>query len=101
MGFVPSYLFSADITKQGRLHLHGAIQADESQRPLIEEAMKQAWGEWKGRGKEHQVDWNPKRCDDGWPDYFLKARPPGKGTDPRTHLFCQQGTKKTRKVRSR
>lgn len=74
LGFVPHYLFSADITKKGRLHLHGAIQADDTQRPLIEEAMKEAWGEWKGRGKDHQVDWNPQRCDDGWPDYFLKAR---------------------------
>jgi hypothetical protein len=74
LGFRPHYLFSADITKKGRLHLHGAIQADDSQRPLIEEAMKEAWGEWKGRGKEYQVDWNPQRCDDGWPDYFLQAR---------------------------
>jgi hypothetical protein len=74
LGFRPHYLFSADINKKGRLHLHGAIQAGAEQLPLIEEAMKEAWGEWTGRGKEHQVDWNSQRCDDGWPDYFLKAR---------------------------
>ncbi|WP_213285930.1 hypothetical protein [Bradyrhizobium sp. sGM-13] len=36
--------------------------------------MKDAWGVWKGRGKEYQIDWNPQHCDDGWPGYFLKAR---------------------------
>lgn|GEM_PF-5901541 len=74
LGFVPHYLFSADVTKQGRLHLHGAMQIDAGLLPRLEAVMIEAWGEWKGRGKQHQIDWNPQRCDDGWPDYFLKAR---------------------------
>jgi hypothetical protein len=74
LGFVPHYFFSADITKQGRLHLHGGIRADADLLPVIEKAMKKVWGEWEGRGKEHQLKWNPQRCDDGWPDYFLQAR---------------------------
>lgn len=74
LGYVPHYFFSADITKQGRLHLHGGIRANADLLPVIEAAMKKCWGEWKGRGSVHQLDWNPQRCDDGWPDYFLQAR---------------------------
>ena len=36
--------------------------------------MIEAWGQWEGRGRERQVDFNSQRCDDGWVDYALRKR---------------------------
>lgn len=71
---MPLYWLSADIDKKGRLHLHGATAVDQDDRALHEEVMKEAWGAWKGRGKEFQIDFNSQRCDDGWADYAIRNR---------------------------
>lgn len=73
-GSVPLYWFSLDINRKGRLHLHGAIEADRSGLPSLGEAMKSAWGEWKGRGVDHQLDWNAQLCNDDWATYALRNR---------------------------
>ena len=74
LGSVPLYWLSADITKQERLHLHGAIAYGAGDLDRLKEVMIEAWGAWEGRGKERQVDFNSQRCDDGWVDYAIWAR---------------------------
>lgn len=71
LGRVPLYWFSVHVTKDGRAHLHGAIEGDLSG---LQEIMKTAWGRWEGRGASYQVDLNPQRCDDGWADYAFEGR---------------------------
>jgi hypothetical protein len=53
------------------VHLHGALSAVNTPRPVIEEALRQAGGEWGSKkGKEHQAvveDITPK-----WATYCTK-----------------------------
>lgn len=73
LGRVPLYWFSIHVTKDGRAHLHGAIEGLDDL-PGLKEIMREAWGRWKGRGASYQVDLNPQRCDDGWADYAYEGR---------------------------
>lgn len=71
---IPLYWFAVDITRKGRLHLHGAIEADPDRLESLGDAMRSAWGKWEGRGVDHQLDWNEQRCDDDWATYCLRNR---------------------------
>ncbi|SFH83765.1 hypothetical protein [Bradyrhizobium sp. cf659] len=73
LGRVPFYWFSVHVTKDGRAHLHGAIEGLDDL-PGLAEIMRAAWGRWEGRGAAYQVDLNPQRCDDGWADYAYEGR---------------------------
>lgn len=63
------YWFAIDISREGRLHIHGAFSA-VTENVILKQVMWKAWGEWPGRGKQFQIDIRPLR-DDGWATYVL------------------------------
>ncbi|MCK1593346.1 hypothetical protein [Bradyrhizobium sp. 164] len=64
------YWFCIDRDWDGRLHIHGAF-AGVTENEFLKEAMRRAWGEWPGRGKQFQIDIKPLR-DDGWATYATR-----------------------------
>lgn len=73
IGEVPSYWFGAGITKDGRLHLHGAIHSSRSDHPLIKQALLEIGGQWdKQASAWRQLDLRPMTDADGWVRYVLK-----------------------------
>ncbi len=76
IGEVPSYWFGAGATKDGRLHLHGAIHIKKSNAPTIKAALFAIGGEWlAARGSGYQLDLQPMTDADGWIRYVLKQGP--------------------------
>lgn len=76
-GSIP-YFFSLDISKAGRLHVHGAflpMRDTEYHRDQVREAMKAAWGVWRldcGRENPKQTDFRPLySC--GWITYQMET----------------------------
>ena len=65
------YWFAVDISREGRLHIHGTFGADLEQHQLLKETMRAAWGPWPGQGLQFQVDFTPLQ-DDGWASYCLR-----------------------------
>ncbi len=63
------YWFAIDISREGRLHIHGAFSA-VTENVILKQVMWKAWGEWPGRGKQFQIDIRPLR-NDGWATYVL------------------------------
>lgn len=65
------YWFAIDISREGRLHIHGAFGA-VTENEILKEVMRRAWGRWPGVGAQFQIwiDWKP--CDDGWATYSMR-----------------------------
>jgi hypothetical protein len=74
---LPNYIFGVDQDWDKRLHLHGAFgDVPPELLPAIRDAMKKAWGEQHGPGKQFQLKIEPlynggRR---GWGDYITKNR---------------------------
>ena len=67
-GLALPYWFCIDITKEGRLHVHGAFAGNLEQHPTIRDAMKAAWGP----GEPKQLWFSVGPCDDGWATYSVR-----------------------------
>ena len=73
LGYSLPYWISADVSATGRLHLHGAIAADEQELEAFERALRHAGGHGPKPVKDdHMVDLNPQRCDEGWAIYSIR-----------------------------
>jgi hypothetical protein len=73
LGSVPLYWLSVDVSATERLHLHGAIAADEQELDAVERALRHAGGHGpKPVKNDKMVDLNPQRCDDGWAIYSIR-----------------------------
>ena len=76
IGEVPSYWFGAGATRDGRLHLHGAIHITKSDAPIVKAALLAIGGSWsEARGAGYQLDVQPMTDADGWVRYVLKQGP--------------------------
>ena len=75
IGEVPSYWFGAGATRDGRLHLHGAIHITKSDAPIIDAALRNIGGKWEKEGDKYQLDLQPMTDADGWVRYVLKQGP--------------------------
>jgi len=82
------FLFGVDVTNGSdrRLHLHGAIVADEQELEALERALRHAGGHGPKPVKDDfMVHMNPRLCDEGWATYAMRNRAkvrkaiPGKG----------------------
>jgi hypothetical protein len=76
IGEISSYWFGAGATRDGRLHLHGAIHISEATAPIIDAALRKIGGEWpKHVSPDYQLDLRPMTDADGWVRYVLKQGP--------------------------
>ncbi|KIZ34838.1 MULTISPECIES: hypothetical protein [Rhodopseudomonas] len=76
LGSTPLYWVSADVTKDDRLHLHGAIAADPQELNRIENVLRRVGGHGpKGVKNDRMVDLNVVRCDEGWAIYAIRNAP--------------------------
>jgi hypothetical protein len=75
IGEVPSYWFGAGATRDGRLHIHGAIHISKADAPIIRTALSAIGGEWPTGHAEYQLDVRPMHDADGWVRYVLKQGP--------------------------
>jgi len=71
------FLFSVDVTNDSdrRLHLHGAIAADEQELEALERALRHSGGHAPKSDDDeddHMVHMNPRRCDEGWFAYAMR-----------------------------
>ncbi|WP_426615708.1 hypothetical protein [Bradyrhizobium sp. McL0616] len=64
------YWFCIDRDWDGRLHIHGAFAA-VTEKEILKEAMRRAWGEAPERGRQFQIKIVPLR-DDGWATYATR-----------------------------
>lgn len=75
LGLDPLYWISVDVTRKPaqRLHLHGAVAADEQELEAVERALRHAGGHGPKPVKDDRmVDLNPLRCDEGWAIYSIR-----------------------------
>jgi hypothetical protein len=49
LGYVPLHGFGVDVARDDRLHIHGAIAANDNQLAAIEKALRQAGGKWASK----------------------------------------------------
>jgi len=77
IGEVPSYWFGAGATRDGRLHLHGAIHVTKADAQTVKAALIAIGGEWQDRNEaeKYQLDLQPMTDADGWVRYVLKQGP--------------------------
>ena len=74
-GGAREFVFGIEATRDGRWHLHGALDAVPDEREKAEEALRRAGGIWGASShRERQAHartlvWSP----DGWARYVLKA----------------------------
>ncbi len=78
-GLPSTYWFTIEISdgagsKLERLHLHGAILAEEALAPAIRKALRKAAGEWEPRERWHQAHTSVDP-DAGWATYSTKEAP--------------------------
>lgn len=76
LGRVPLFWFQVDVTKRGKLHLHGAIESTADDLPRIMEALNEVGGrDWKpARPGEKQCWFDVQHNPDGWVRYSLRRR---------------------------
>lgn len=73
LGYVPLHGFGVDVTPDGRLHIHGALAANDNQLATIEKALRQAGGKWASKWhKERQCQFKVLHPADGWAKYCLR-----------------------------
>lgn len=69
-GVVAKYWISVDADRDHRLHLHGGLLANVS-RPALRKIMREAWGDWIGKGRQFQIDFRPT-WSEGWATYSIR-----------------------------
>jgi hypothetical protein len=68
-----AFIVVLEETWDGRLHAHGAVQADRDEMPRVDEALRAAGGNWTAvRGEDHQLHLAPIWSSCGWWDYLIK-----------------------------
>ena len=73
LGYIPLFGFVVDVARDGRLHIHGAIAANDNQLDLINGALCHAGGVWESkRGREYQCKITPMYTPDIWANYCLR-----------------------------
>lgn len=69
------FWFGVDVTRAGRLHLHGGIAANDNQLDVVERAMCAAGGDWASKyHADKQCDLQPMYTPDIWANYCLRAQ---------------------------
>lgn len=71
-GFDVPYWFAVDVTKTGRLHIHGGLEANDNNLDAVKEALRAAGGAWKGLGRQFQCHVKPMVTPDVWANYCLR-----------------------------
>jgi hypothetical protein len=72
LGYAPLYGFGVDVASGDRLHIHGAIAANDNQLAVIKGALCHAGGKWASQWhRERQCDFQPLHPADGWATYCL------------------------------
>ncbi len=70
------YWLSLELTKSGRLHVHGGISVPgPSDLPLVREALISAGGKWDAPGRQYQLDTRLQDHPPGWFRYSAKDWP--------------------------
>ncbi|QEU08699.1 hypothetical protein [Paracoccus yeei] len=68
------YAFTFELSQDGRLHLHGVLDAHGHDRDAIANALRKAAGEIQGRAKARQVKLDLVHDGAGWASYTNKER---------------------------
>jgi hypothetical protein len=73
LGYVPLFGFGVDVARDDRLHIHGAIAANDNQLEAIERALCHAGGKWASPWhREKQCKFARLHPADGWATYCLQ-----------------------------
>jgi hypothetical protein len=73
LGYAPLYAFGVDVTPDDRLHIQGAITANDNQLDANKGALCHAGGKWASPWhSEKQCEFRPLRAADGWAIYCLR-----------------------------
>jgi hypothetical protein len=73
LGYVPLHGFGVDVARDDRLHIHGAIAANDNQLAAIKAALCHAGGKWASPWRsDKQCQFKALHPPDGWANYCLR-----------------------------
>jgi hypothetical protein len=71
----PSFWLGVHVTKEGRPHLHGAMDAAPDAAPVVKAALKEVGGDWTAAARQFQVKLRRLEAPDGWVRYVFRGLP--------------------------